>query len=256
MTEDERYLFDLNGYLILRGVLSEEEVRICNEALDDNCEQLSSSRSQPAADQQRMDFGDMLTWERPWCEPFREFLAHPTVRPYLLSILGLQYRIDHGPGVIAMNKGVKSLSLHGGGVERPNLLESYFFKDGRIYTGLTVVEFILADEGPGDGGLCVVPGSHKANLRCPDGMKKFEDYQEHVKELNAKAGDAIIFTETLTHGSLAWTADHQRRALLYKFSPGYLAYGSGHHQVSYPDYYDELTDEQREVLEHPHMRRP
>ena len=70
----------------------------------------------------------------------------------------------------------------------------YFFKDGRIYTGLTVVEcassfsprsvllvrkssyaenlktallvrrYLLADEGPGDGGLAVVAGSREPTL--------------------------------------------------------------------------------------------
>ena len=30
--------------------------------------------------------------------------------------------------------------LHGGGVERKDISEAYFFKNGRIFTGLTVVE--------------------------------------------------------------------------------------------------------------------
>ena len=63
-----------------------------------------------------------------------------------------------------MEKGTEGGTLHGGGIERPNFSEAYFFKYGRIYTGLTVVEYMLADEGPGDGGLAIIPGSHKANL--------------------------------------------------------------------------------------------
>jgi hypothetical protein len=31
----------------------------------------------------------------------------------------------------------------------------YFYREGKIFTGLTVVEYLLADEGPGDGGMCV-----------------------------------------------------------------------------------------------------
>lgn len=34
MTEDERYLFDLNGYLVVRGVLSPEEVEQANAMID------------------------------------------------------------------------------------------------------------------------------------------------------------------------------------------------------------------------------
>ena len=118
-----------------------------------------------------------------------------------------------------------------------------------------MIEYLLADEGPGDGGVAVVPGSHKANLACPRSMTHWQQHREHVLEVNGKAGDAVIFTETLTHGTLPWTADHERRAVLYKFSPGTLAYGSGPHEVSYGDYIDDMTEEEREVMEAPHIRR-
>ena len=53
---------------------------------------------------------------------------------------------------------------------------------------------------------------------------------------NRKAGDAVIFTETLTHGTPSWTGKHQRRALPYRFSPGFQAYSAGQHAISYPNY--------------------
>ena len=31
--------------------------------------------------------------------------------------------------------------------------EGYFFRGGRIFSGMLVVEFVLRDEGPDDGGL-------------------------------------------------------------------------------------------------------
>ena len=37
-------------------------------------------------------------------------------------------------------------------------------KYGKMFCGLTVVEFQLADEGPGAGGLALNSGSHKANF--------------------------------------------------------------------------------------------
>ena len=86
-------------------------------------------------------------------------------------------------------------------------------------------------------------------------MIKWEQHQEHVLEVNGKAGDAVIFTETLTHGTLPWTATHERRALLYKFSPGTLSYGSGAHQTAYSDYIEDMTEEERAVMEAPHIRR-
>ena len=261
MTDDEKYLFDLNGYLVLTDVLTSEEVDRCNEAIDRHADQLQEREGSltigaPAlgGTSNRKDLGGMLAWERPWCEPFRAMLVHPRVMPYLYVILGKGYRLDHGPGLIAMDKGCEGGTLHGGGVERPDLSEAYFFKNGRIYCGLTVVEYLLADEGSGDGGVAVVPGSHKANLACPREMNRGEKYQEHVVEVNGRAGDAVIFTETLTHGTLPWEAEHQRRALLYKFSPRFQAYGTGAHTVTYPDYIMDMTDAERAVMEQAHMR--
>ena len=36
MTDDERYLFDLNGFIIVRGVLTPEEVKQANDAIDNH----------------------------------------------------------------------------------------------------------------------------------------------------------------------------------------------------------------------------
>ena len=103
--------------------------------------------------------------------------------------------------------------------------------------------------------MAVIPGSHKSNLPCPQGMKFWERHREHVLEVNARAGDAVIFTETLTHGTLPWTAAHQRRALLYKFSPAFLAFSQGAHTVTYPGYIEDMTAEQRAVMQAPSVRR-
>ena len=43
------------------------------------------------------------------------------------------------------------------------LLAGYQFHAGQIHAGMLVVEFMLADEGPGDGGVAVVQGSRE---RC------------------------------------------------------------------------------------------
>jgi ectoine hydroxylase-related dioxygenase (phytanoyl-CoA dioxygenase family) len=65
-----------------------------------------------------------------------------------------------------------------------------------------------------------------------------------------RAGDVLIFTEALTHGTLAWTAPHHRRALLYKYSPGHQAWG----RASFADEArEQATDQQRQLLEPPYV---
>ena len=87
-----------------------------------------------------------------------------------------------------------------------------FTPGGKIRTGLTVVEYLLADEGPGDGGFAVIAGSRacsaalllppaaaltnsssadKANLPMPRTLSLMEDHTHAVTEVCGKAGDAV-----------------------------------------------------------------
>ena len=265
---DELYLFDLNGYIVIEGVLSSDEVARCNQAIDNQIAAgvakllerpleatLDGGSSAMAGTSRRLDMdGDMLAWERPWCEPFRELIVHPRLKPYLETILEEGFRIDAGPGFMATDPGAEGHALHGGGVERHNFSEAYFFKAGRIYSGMLVAELALADEGPDDGGFALVPGSHKANLPCPRSLRLAEAYQEHIRKVSLNAGDAVIFTETATHGALPWRANHQRRVVLTRYSPGFIAYHTMKQSLANPEYMAELTDEQRAVLAPPHLR--
>ena len=57
-------------------------------------------------------------------------LAHPKTIPHLNTILGEGWRLDHGPGLIAMDKGCSGGMLHGNFDNAP-----YFYREGRIFTG-------------------------------------------------------------------------------------------------------------------------
>ena len=109
----------------------------------------------------RGDLGGMLEWENGDAEPFRALLCHPKIKPTLETVLGTNYRMDHMPDLMTCETGDDGHSLHGGNYEafgRGGTLYSYSFSAGRMHSGMLVVEYILADEGPGDGGVCVVPG--------------------------------------------------------------------------------------------------
>jgi hypothetical protein len=133
ITADERFLFDLNGFLVLRGILSPEEVAAANAAVDAKQSLLQSrdtaalrntkagtwphfepSRQWPPADLcacvtgspldasgPRLDMGGMLFWEQPHCEVFRNMLCHPKLVPYITELCGMGYRLDHQPLLLA-----------------------------------------------------------------------------------------------------------------------------------------------------------
>jgi hypothetical protein len=254
MNDEEKYLFDLNGFLVLPQVLSPDEVRRGNEAIDRHAGRMkeigrSLARESVALQgtSRRLDLGGMLAWERPWCEPFRELLVHPRIRPLLSELLG-NPRLDHGPMLIAMDKGNGGHYLHGGAVERQDFSQTYEFKYDRMFCGLTVVEFQLAAEGPGDGGLAIVPGSHKSHFPTPKSLAMYEQHRDYVKEIHTEPGDAVIFTEAVTHGTLVWQGEHQRRSLIYKYNTGSQAHGPGYHRSEVPDFALDMSDEQRALF--------
>ena len=255
LTDEEKYFFDLLGFAILRDVLPAEQVARCNEAIDEHAHLLAPHERRLEGDSRTLTspvrqhwMSGLLGWERPWCEPFRDLLVHPRIDPYLKELQGDGYRINQGPEIVTMKKGCAGHYLHGGGVERPDFTQTYRYNHGRMYCGMTVVEFMLADEGPGDGGVAIVPGGHKSNYPIPQSFSYYEEHRELVQEIHVKAGDAVIFTEACTHGTLPWNASHQRRTLIYRYTPGSIAFGKDG-VGAYPQaVIDDLTETQRAVM--------
>ncbi|MCA1596899.1 MAG: phytanoyl-CoA dioxygenase family protein [Chloroflexi bacterium] len=259
MNDLEKYLFDVQGFLVVRGLLSPEEVDRLNAAFDANRDKMVDDGNSHTGDSttlkgdfKRGMFHGMLTWDHPWCDPFRELLVHPRAVPYLDTILGQGWRMDHSPFMLCSPAGAEGLILHDGGahVAGPTFFD---YKNGRFRCGLVVFQFQLADVNQGDGGFCCVPGSHKANLPTPKGILEWTEEQQVVYNVPCKKGDLLIFNESTTHGTLPWKASHERRSLLYRYSPHYLHYAGGYHQTTFPDWVNELTDAQRAVLEPPYV---
>ena len=242
MDETERYLFDLQGFLLLKRVLSAQEVAALNALID------RQQLPEPGEDVQSQRFGGFLAWGA----PFRDLLDHPRVLPYLQELLDPAVRLDHYYGIY-MRQGTAGLRLHGGGT--PYDLPEYFhFRNGKMYNGLTVVTWALADVPPGEGGFACIPGSHKSNYPCPPAIRSYEQNPGCTIQVPMQAGDVLIFTEALTHGTHPWTAQHQRRSLLYKYCPGYMAWGGGY--ANWPaEVVEQLTPNQRLLFEPPYENR-
>ena len=48
---------------------------------------------------------------------------------------------------------------------------------------------------------------------------------EHVYQVETKAGDVVFFSEATVHGALPWTMPYERRLALYRFANANYAYG-------------------------------
>jgi Phytanoyl-CoA dioxygenase (PhyH) len=290
MSDDDKYLFDLNGFLVVRGVLTPDEVRRANAAIDRHqnrmVERLDAGLRNAKSGTYffgtgsgRKDLGQMLEWQGGDADVFRSILAHEKLVPIFHGLLGQGYRMDHLPLVIAQDCGAEGFQLHGGTVDcqtgECNHHLAYNCVHGTIRTHLLGCNVMLTDHNAGDGGFCVVPGSHKSNFRMPKGMVDGEKFRDFVVQPETKAGDVVLFSEGTVHGAMAWTpANRQRRACLYRFAPATMAYGRSYFATSETNgerggstttttttrwpaamYEGKLTDAQRAVLEPPYATR-
>jgi ectoine hydroxylase-related dioxygenase (phytanoyl-CoA dioxygenase family) len=262
MTEREKFLFDLQGFLHVEGLLTADEVKAMNDAVDANAEDENAegyfTKSKHygggmEGEYNARDVAGMLTWEKPYCLPFRELIAHPRVIPYLNTLFGRGWRMDELPFIRIARKGTGGHGLHGATNVEYDGGQMYRYTNGDIRTGMAVFQFQLADINPGDGGITVVPGSHKANFHCPDDILLYNSDQQAVRNVGGKAGDMVIFLEATIHGALPWTADNHRRSLFYRYVPKYVDFHAAYVESKLPDWVDELTEVQKAVVQPPYV---
>ncbi|HIB88864.1 TPA: hypothetical protein EYO57_16985, partial [Candidatus Poribacteria bacterium] len=95
MNNEEKFVFDLQGYLIIKNVLNTDEVDELNEIIDPSHRDALPRR--PSL----------------WGEPFKRLIDHPHIFPYLIELLGPNVRLDHDYSIF-MNAGDGRGGLHGG----------------------------------------------------------------------------------------------------------------------------------------------
>ena len=238
LTDDERYRFDLQGYLVVPGALGATEVDACNRAVD-------AVAGTPAAAE------GMLGWPEPHREPFRRLLIHPDVVARLNELCGVRFRLDHGPRLLAGGDRTGA-ELQGGG-EPFSPAAWYHQQNGRIFASAVTAAWQVA----GEGGMCVVPGSHKSVEPAPAGVRGGGDRDaamDVVGELPTRAGDLVLFAETITHGAPRGNGAGGRRVVLYTYTARAVVGHAGRAflpEEVWGDWTRELTPEQRAVLHGP-----
>ncbi|MEM7131108.1 MAG: phytanoyl-CoA dioxygenase family protein [Chloroflexota bacterium] len=233
----------LQGYLVVKDVLTSTAVAAMNAQADD---------AFPASGNDEEDKFRRTSYVSRWGPDFQNLIDHPKMLPYLVGLLGPKVRVDHDY-CIFMNKGASRGRLHGGETDRAGD-HWYKYRDGVMRYGLTVVTFFLSEAAEGDGGFCCIPGSHKSNFvdSLPEDVRHYERVPHYVLQPAVEAGDALIFTEALMHGTMRWTASHERRALLYKYSPGHSAWSQAYYN---PADYPNATEQQIRMMAPPSVGR-
>ncbi len=197
MTPEEKFLFDLHGYLVIKNVLTPTEVAEMNAIADEKFPRPKEATGTRSGRVSR------------WGPPFQALIDHPKVLPYLVALIDAKFRLDHDY-CIFMHEGDKGGNLHGGeGHEGDHW---YKYRDGVMRNGLCVVTYFLTPAAEGDGGFALHPGHPQEQLPPghPARRARFERPAPYVVQPPVEAGDALIFTEALVHGTMTWRARHER----------------------------------------------
>ena len=260
MNDQEKYLFDLRGYLVVKNALTDRQVAELSEIFAQDSEALESGYK--GSDRTRIHGEDGLAWSSAslldYGGPYIDLIDLPTIAPYLECLLGPHYRLDHDYIKVDRADRDKGLFLHGGGQGAGRGRDHvgphdggqcyYRYNNDRMYSGLVAVAYELKTVQPGDGGFACVAGSHKANFGLPEEWrirKTQDDIHECVDRVAAEAGDAIIFTEACAHGTVPWQGKGERWTIFYKYCPHAVAWGPCYYNS---DNYPGLTERQRAML--------
>jgi ectoine hydroxylase-related dioxygenase (phytanoyl-CoA dioxygenase family) len=234
LTEEEKFRFDLEGYLVVPGVLTNLECEVLSALCDKHWPRKTD------------DGGFRRTANvSQWGKPFLDLIDHPKVLPYLVELIGTRLRADHDYSIFTQPN-TRGQPLHGG----PFLYESdhwYRYADGSIRNGLMVATWVLTDANAGDGGFTCIPGSHKTNFitNLPKDVRAHERKAEYVRQPELKAGDVVVFTEALIHGTAPWVGEIERRALLFKYSPPHSSWAKAPYNL---DHYPNATAQQKRLM--------
>ncbi|MDE2846841.1 MAG: phytanoyl-CoA dioxygenase family protein [Gemmatimonadota bacterium] len=221
MTPEQRYLFDVFGYLHIENALSKQELEACQRA--------SARYMNTPEDKLPPGFG--FDGKRhlhgfAFDKSLEALTRHPSIWPIVRELTNYKPRLISGtlqvdrPGESAV--GGLHCAREGFGWESTR----YETHHGRVYCDDIIVFPYLDDVFPGDGGLIVLPGSHKANFPRPESlfnnglMHGVEDLAPGVVNITPRAGDIIVTSELMTHGILEWRpGDRIRRILVLRYKP-------------------------------------
>lgn len=219
MTQHDRVVFDLKGYIVKPAVLNPDEVKAIKEFV---LQQKENPESLPPYERY-LPGG-----------PFARLIDHPAVMNVLLDV------IDPDPAKIRLENVFLSYRQQGDGEWKPhaggkttNPNYAYNFHDGRIYAGMTRVVWELDEVIEGKGGTCFIPGSHKANFNIRTNPVASIDARDSGlwSSYSCPPGSLVVFSEAVRHSGDFWQNAQNPRVAIFC---AYNHINVRHHKPSIP----------------------
>jgi hypothetical protein len=233
----DKYLFDLNGFIVIENALNRSEVKACNKIID-KLKKLKHNEWEGYVHGHNYGGKEGLNLQQIYeaGKPFEKLIDHPSWIDHMLEFVGGDGTFDHQHGPLFIDENFvnvrgpgDAIGIHSGnheGTQRGH----YRYENGKMHSGQVNILVALTDIGKGDGGTVVIPASHKANFKHPEfdqnrmlkgGKVSHAAFMTGAKEVYLKQGDALLFVDSLCHGSAKRANKGERRVVIYRYGPSW-----------------------------------
>jgi ectoine hydroxylase len=206
LTEQERFMFEATGYLVIPGALSSLEVDACVAASKRAHEALGGGEWR--------QIGHLHESE----SAIEGLIDHPSVLPKIRAILG-DYFIVQSTWCTLQPAHTKSGGYHQDGSS------VYDFRRLAIPTPLLQlrVGYYLTDQSrPGMGNMVMIPGSHTTQMTLPKGIIPDENDLPIAETICGEPGTALLFHQGVYHRTGMNLMDFDRYTMHIVYAPPWL----------------------------------
>lgn len=205
-TADDLQRFEHEGYFVADGVFSTEECDQILDHLESSALQVDLGRSEDGA----LSYRPMLHLHS---EPLLRVATDARWGPIVLPIVGPAARLYWEQGVAKPPQARTVLPWHQDNGYAPTIPEQY-----------VTCWLALDDAGPDNGGMWVLPGSHRDGTRPHHAVQGSPfragyDGADAGTSVEVTKGSVLVFSSLVMHRSGPNTTDRPRRAWILQYCP-------------------------------------
>lgn len=254
LTEDEKWQFDLQGFLHLHQVIEPERLKEMLEILNHWLTADPSEIPKPVVRHRQEPYKTHLDHIQYGHPLFQALNGDPQIIRVVAGLTMGSPRLFHA-NFTHMVKAQPGDEDHQGfhrddsGFKFPagfrNPHNDYQVSGGEIYCSHLATWVALADVPEGTG-FSLVPGSHKSAYQTPDGLK-VGHHPPVSMTVPMQAGDVLIFSTNLLHDAAIWTEDYPRMNIFQRYQLSAYFNETGKSGLPHEEYKDQLSEEAYEL---------
>ena len=204
LSVDERNFLDENGYLLLDGILNEDELTYLRKRLD----KLAKIEGENAGSELHQEEGTVRLANLLDKDPlFEKFITTPRVLAGITHVIGTEIQLSSLSSRAALPNGQGQQQLH------TDWRDAVQPGDYFVCNAAWLIDDYTAE----NGGTRVIPGSHRRGELPSEALADcLADHPSQIS-LSGRAGSVVVFNSHLWHGGRANRPQGLRRGVLSYF---------------------------------------